>query len=161
MPVFPFGSPPRFIAFIGVALFTRYMALIGRITCMMTICSILANAIMGRHATHPSVLSFWHSAACCRHQAEATQDTMHKLFVNNIAHCGDQNMCPYSDTFSGYIGLWQWWEELAVSGWVATGFGVGQGSQPLLGGLTLSSYPDGTGDAWALALSRCAPSYTN
>lgn len=55
-------------------------------------------------------------------------------------------------------GLWHWWEELAVSGWAAAKQGSHQGSWPLSVGMTLSSYPDGAGDAWAISLSRY---YTN
>ena len=55
------------------------------------------------------------------------------------------------------IGLWQWCEELAVSGWAATGQAGPGGSRGPSWGVTLSSYPDGTGDAWALALRRYTP----
>lgn len=58
------------------------------------------------------------------------------------------------DCFDYFAGLWHWWEELAVSGWAATKQGSQQGSWPLSVGMTLSSYPDGAGDAWAISLSR-------
>ena len=63
------------------------------------------------------------------------------------------HVCTFGIPF--YAGLWHWWEELAVSGWAATKLGTAQqGSGPLAVGLTLSSYPDGAGDAWAVSLSR-------
>ena len=41
-----------------------------------------------------------------------------------------------------------------MSGWAATKQGCRQGSWPLSVGATLSSYPDGAGDAWAVSMSR-------
>lgn len=65
---------------------------------------------------------------------------MYKRHIQGSCHC---------------TGLWHWWEELAVSGWAATRVGAAQqGSRPLAVGLTLSSYPDGAADAWAISLSR-------
>lgn len=64
-------------------------------------------------------------------------------------------LAKHSSTTLAITGLWHWWEELAVSGWAATRVGAAQqGSRPLAVGLTLSSYPDGAGDAWAISLSR-------
>ncbi|DBA84121.1 hypothetical protein WJX77_004887 [Trebouxia sp. C0004] len=56
----------------------------------------------------------------------------------------------------GVTGLWNWCEEIAVSGWAAVGQG---GSRAPSWGVTLSSYPDGAGDAWAFSLRRSSDSF--
>ncbi|KAL3139149.1 hypothetical protein ABBQ32_005934 [Trebouxia sp. C0010 RCD-2024] len=64
-------------------------------------------------------------------------------------------LARHASTMLAVTGLWHWWEELAVSGWAAATLGEEQqGSSPCSVGLTLSSYPDGAGDAWAVSLSR-------
>lgn len=58
----------------------------------------------------------------------------------------------------GVTGLWNWCEEIAVSGWAAAGHRAQGGVLVPSWGVTLSSYPDGAGDAWALSLRRCCDS---